>query len=103
MICSALRHNNIGIAFCRFDKLKVHWFYKSVVMVENTLDRPAAFDQIATDDADEAVVGVGIYKNFDAEFIPQFGVCKNQNPLDDNHFFGSTGSVSLALAQVRYE
>jgi len=72
-------------------------------MVENTLDRPAPFDEVAPDDADEAVVGVGIYKNFDAEFIPQFGVCKNQNSLDDDHFFwfNRLGFFGAGTGEVR--
>ena len=61
-VVSSLRDDEVGISFCRFNKLFVHRFQHIKVAVDDHLRGASAFHSITLYDADKSLVGVGIYE-----------------------------------------
>ena len=63
LIGTSLRNDEIGIALRRFDKLQMPGLEHIDIAIHHHLRRPSTLGHIAADDANEAVVGVGIDKD----------------------------------------
>src|SRR3972149_3245438 len=80
--------DHIGIALGRLDELEMHGSHAGLILLNHTVDRPAALYQIALQPADEADVGIGVDEDFDVEKPAQVGLREHQNPLDQDHRLG---------------
>ena len=94
-VVTALRDDDVGVAFGRFDVLQVHGFEYPLVAVDYHLDRASPLDDVAVDDPDEAVIGIGIDKYFHVHHVAQLFVAENQDTLDDDDVAGLDGNRLL--------
>ena len=58
----SLRYNYICVSLAWFNKLKVHRFQDTSVTLHYGFGRTVAFQDIAVDDTNQAVVGIGIHE-----------------------------------------
>lgn len=63
-ILTSLRDDEVSIAFGWFDKLLVHGLEDFEIPIHDHGHRTSAVDGVALDVADEALVGVAVYKDF---------------------------------------
>lgn len=60
IIVAALRDDDVGVAFAGLNELLMHGLEHSLIALNDSLCGPAAFNDVAFDDADETIVGIGI-------------------------------------------
>ena len=82
---TTLRDDYIRVALAWFDKLEVHGLYCPLVSFHNPVDILAPFLDVAGNNAHQAVVIIGIDKDFDVQLVSEFLVGKNENTFYYNH------------------
>lgn len=87
-IVSALRNDHIGITLARFDELLVHGFENTLIAVEHNVGRTSALNDVATDNADETIVGIRINEDAEIHLIAEAGVAERKDTFDDDYLFG---------------
>lgn len=85
---SALRNNNVGVAFTRLDKLFVHRLEYAPITFNNGFYGSSALYYVALDNANQSVVGICIYENAQVHLFAQRCVAEGKNTFYNNHLLG---------------
>lgn len=85
---STLGNDEVGMALRRLDIHLVHRLEDVLIAVDHHLGSPAALHTVAGNDADQAVIGIGIDKHFDVHHLPQRRVVEDEDTLYYHHIAG---------------
>ena len=86
LVGSALRDDEVGIAFGRLDELFVHGLQDVPIAVEHHLCGASALNRVALDDADQSFVRVGINEDFQVHEVAHLLLPERHNAFDDDDF-----------------
>ena len=103
LVGSALRDDEVGIAFGGLDEFFVHRLKDIKIAVENHLCGSASLYCVALYDADEPFVGVGIDEYLQVHEVAQLLLPQRHNALDDDdlaglHMYGFWQTVADEVA-----
>ena len=72
LVMAALGDDDIGVSLGGLDELQVHRLHGFAVVLDGGFDGTAALGDVADDDAQHAVVVIGVYEDLDVHLVPQF-------------------------------
>ena len=87
LVVSALRNDDVGILLCRLNKLLMHRLQDCFISLQNHLYGSATLNNVALNNAYQAVVGIGIDKDFQVHQVAHLLVVQSKDSLDDDNFF----------------
>ena len=85
---SAARDDDVGVALARLDELEVHRLHRGEILVEDFLERPAALDDIASQAANQADIGVGVDEHLHRKQLANARVGEQQDAVDHDDVDG---------------
>ena len=101
-VLSAARHDDVGVALAGLHELQVHRLHRRQVLVEDLLQRPAAFGHVAPDPPHQPDVRVGIDKHLHVAQRPNALVDEQQDPVDHDHV-RRRDALGARTPRVRHE
>ena len=84
-VFAAVGHDDVGVALAGLHKGLVHGLDRGQVLVDDAVQAAAALLHVPHKTAQDALVGVGVHKNFVVEHGAQLRLHKGQNAFHDQH------------------
>ena len=85
-VVSAIGDDDVGILFGGFDELIVHGFQHVAVLTDEHLQWVPTLGNVASDDTQQALVGLGIYEYLDVHEVAHALVVQCHDALHDDDF-----------------
>ena len=84
----ATRQDDVGRALGGLNELLVHGFHKGLVVTQHVLPGTATLSDVATNDAHQALVTVGIHKHLDIHTLTQLFINQHHDTFHNNDLGG---------------
>ena len=81
LVFPAFRDDDVRIPFARFDKLLMHRFYRTRVLLKHRIHAASPLFHIAQQAADQTDICIRIDKHLDIHQIAQLFIRKDQDPF----------------------